>query len=105
MKISTRTIALTVVAVAIGLAIAWMDSRPRWDDTGVTVGALLVTSFVMALISGRRPWLWALLVGVWTPLVELVGGGELASLVALAVAGVGAAGGYLSARALALARD
>lgn len=99
-----RTTALIVVSIVIGLAIAIVDSRPGWDDTGVTAAALLLATFAIALAAGRRPWLWALLVGVWTPLLELSASGQPASLIALAFAGMGAAAGYLSARALASAR-
>ncbi len=97
--------ALIVVSILVGWLIALVDSRPGWDDTGVTAGALLLASFTIALAAGRRPWLWALLVGVWTPLLELSASGQPASLIALAVAGVGAGAGFLSARALASARD
>jgi hypothetical protein len=83
-----------VVAVFGGLAIAWIDASPGWDDTGITAGLLVIGAGVAAGISGRRPWLWALLVGLPTPFVELSRGGDPASLAALAFAAVGAAVGY-----------
>jgi len=61
-----ETVLLTL-ALAIGLAIAWVDSRPHWDDAGITAGMLLLTAGVLGLISPRRPWLWALCVGIWIP--------------------------------------
>ena len=79
------------VALAAGIGIALMDSSPGFDDTGVTVFVLLIASAVSAALAGRRPWLVALLVGGFTPLVEIVGqGAGGASLVALVFAGVGA---------------
>jgi hypothetical protein len=92
-----REPALAVLSVAAGLAIAVLDSRPGWDDTGVTAILLLAGAFVAALASGRRPWLWALLVGAWTPLVE-IGTGTTGSLLALAFAAGGAFAGYWLAR-------
>jgi hypothetical protein len=89
-----------VVAVISGLAIAWIDASPGWDDTGITAGLLVIGAGVAAGISGRRPWLWALLVGLPTPLVELAQGGDPAVLAALAFAAIGAAAGYLIARAV-----
>jgi len=86
-----------VVAVA-GLAIAYVDSRPGWDDTGVTVTAIAIVAFAAAAVSGRRPWLWAILAGVWTPAIEIASSGQLASSSALLVAAVGAAAGYGLAR-------
>jgi hypothetical protein len=58
---------LLFLAVMIGLAIAWVDSRPHWDDSGITAGALLLSAGVLGLIGPRRPWLWALGIGVWVP--------------------------------------
>ena len=48
-------------AVVAGGAIAWVDTRPGWDDTGVTAGALLVVAGIAAL-SGLRWWMAAVLV-------------------------------------------
>jgi hypothetical protein len=77
-------VALTLAA---GLAIAWMDTRPHWDDTGVTAGVLVLASGLAAL-AGTRPWLAALLVA--GPLVvaerQLLNSGMLLVL-ALALAG------------------
>jgi hypothetical protein len=86
------------VAVAAGVVIALVDSSPGWDDTGVTVGLLVLAAAAAAALSGRRPWLFALLVGVWTPAVEIARGGQLASLAALAFSLGGAIAGYLVAR-------
>jgi len=55
-------------AVALGLAIAWVDARPHWDDAGITAGMLLLSAGFLGLMGPRRPWLWALGIGVWIPL-------------------------------------
>jgi hypothetical protein len=96
---SRDNIALIVAAIG-GLAIAWIDTSPGWDDTGITAGLLVIGAGVAAGISGRRTWLWALLVGLPTPFVELAQGGDPAVLAALGFAGIGAAAGYLIARAI-----
>jgi hypothetical protein len=88
-----------ILAVIGGLAIAWIDASPGWDDTGVTIGLLILASGLAAGASGRRPWLWALIVGLPTPLIEMARGGDVAVLAALAFAAVGAAAGYVVARA------
>ncbi len=59
------------VAVLMGLSIAFIDSRPTWDDTGITVGALLLGSGLLTLLGYRRPWLIALAIGLWMPLYEI----------------------------------
>ncbi len=95
-----REIALVPVAALVGLGVAYVDSRPSWDDTGITAGMLLIAAAAAAAIAGRRPWLWALLVGVWTPAVEIALGHQLGSLAALAFAAAGAAVGYAGMHAL-----
>jgi len=93
-----RDLLLVAVAAGVGAAIAWVDAGPSWDDTGITAGALAGAALVVAAIHGRRPWLWALLIGAPTPVVELATGGNTGSLLALGFAAIGAAGGWLLAR-------
>ena len=88
------------LAVVSGLAIGFVDSRPGWDDTGITAGLLILAAGAAAIVSGRRPWLWALLVGAGTPLLEIPTGGSLASLAALVLAAVGALAGWLVSRSV-----
>ena len=61
---------LLALAILTGLFIAFVDSRPTWDDTGITVGAMLLSSGLFTLLGYRRPWLIALAIGLWTPLYE-----------------------------------
>lgn len=96
--IGRRDALLAVAALVIGLAIGYVDSRPTWDETGITVSLILLASAMTAGLSGRRPWLWAVLVGVWVPAFEISGRAGGAALVALLVAAVGSAIGYALAR-------
>ncbi len=95
---------LALLAATAGIGIAYLDSRPGWDATAITAGLLLLTAAVVAAVSGWRPWLWAALVGIWTPLVEValegpVGlGSPLGSVAALIVAAIGATLGWALAR-------
>ncbi len=84
--------------MAAGLAIAYVDSRPTWDDAGVTASALLISAFAVAAFAGRRPWLWALLVGAWVPAVEFGIDRHPASFIALVFAFIGAYVGHGVAR-------
>ena len=96
---------LVAAAVAAGLAVALLDSRPNWDDTGITAVLLFATAFVVAAVAGRRPWLWALLVGGWTPLLEVTTAGAAGSLIAMVIAALGAGAGYGLARVIAGGRS
>ena len=40
----------SALALCAGLVIAWMDTRPRWDDTGITVGALFFGALIISLM-------------------------------------------------------
>jgi hypothetical protein len=84
---------LLPIAICLGLLIAYVDSRPNWDDTGITAGAILVTSGVFGLLAPSRPWLWALAVGAWVPAYAIASARNFASLLALVFAFAGAYAG------------
>ena len=95
---SSRLIAGLAIAIVAGIAIGYVDSRPGWDDTGVTAVSLLLSGGVAAFVAGRLPWLVAVAAGIWVPLFErssLASGGPLAALV---FAGIGATIGWLIGR-------
>jgi hypothetical protein len=58
---SGRRLAVPILALVAGLAIAWVDTRPTWDDTGVTAVAIAIAAGLAAVL-GSRPWLAAALV-------------------------------------------
>ena len=91
---SRRYATALVVAVAAGIGIALIDSSPGWDSNGITAGLLLLGAGAAAAISRDRPWLWALLVGLPTPILENVRDGNAGSWLALVFAAVGAAIGW-----------
>jgi hypothetical protein len=84
---------LLPAALVLGLLIAYVDSRPNWDDTGVTAVALFAASGLWAFLSPNRPWLWALAIGLWVPAFAIVSAGNYGSLLALLVAFAGAYAG------------
>jgi hypothetical protein len=88
-----------VVAVAAGIGIALIDSSPGWDSTGISAGLLLTGAAVSSAIGRDRPWLWALLVGLPTPILETIRDGNTGSWLALLFAAIGAAVGWAVARA------
>jgi hypothetical protein len=88
-----------VVAIAAGIGVALIDSSPGWDSTGITAGLLLGGSAAAAAIGRDRPWLWALLVGLPTPILETVRDGNTGSWLALFFAAGGATIGWAVARA------
>ncbi len=85
---SVGELIVAVVALAAGAAIAWVDTRPTWDDAGITAGALLLTAGIAAAVGLR--W-WGAALAVATPILfaELPKAGW-GILVALAFTSLGA---------------
>ena len=80
-------------ALACGALLAWMDSGPGWDDTGVTVGLVLIGSAAFGALRPAWAWAAALAVGAWIPILEIPGSHNFGALAALAFAFAGAYGG------------
>lgn len=81
---------LVPLALALGFTIAYVDSSPGWDDTGVSAAAVLGSSGLFGLLYPARPWLWALAVGTWIPAFGIVREFNYASLLALVFSFAGA---------------
>jgi hypothetical protein len=95
-------LSMIILAVTAGLVIAWVDSRPTWDDAGITAGMLFLMAALFGALRPARAPVWALAVGVWVPLLGIVLHHNFGSLLALGVAFFGAYAGALARRALAL---
>ena len=81
---------LLLVALLLGVSIAWIDTRPTWDDTGITVGLLLIAAAGFGAVYPRLAWLWALALGAWIPLFNIMIAHNFGSLLALVLAFIGA---------------
>ena len=84
-----------ILSIVLGITIAWIDSSPNWDDTGISVFMVLVASFLCGYLAGEKPWLIALLVSIWIPFLSLITTHNYSSFLALAPGFVGAFAGYL----------
>ena len=92
------------LAIAAGLAIAYVDSRPHWDDTGITVFSMVIAAGICGLVAPRKPWLWAIGVGIWIPahtMARTLAPGSVVMLVLLAFPLAGAYAGALVRRTMA----
>lgn len=97
MPLARRVLVGSGLALVAGLAIAWVDTRPGWDDTGITVGLVTIAAGGASLV-GAPFWLAALLVSGPMIVREIAGG--YAVLVSLPIALVAAGLGALVKRAL-----
>ncbi len=84
-----------ILSIVLGITIAWIDSSPNWDDTGISVFMVLVAGFVCGYLAGYRPWLIALLVSIWIPLLSILTTQNYGSFLALIPGVLGAYAGHL----------
>jgi hypothetical protein len=84
---------LLPAALGLGLLIAYVDSRPNRDDTGITALALFAGCGLWGFLGPNRPWLWALAIGLWVPAFGIASAGNYGSLPALLIAFAGAYAG------------
>ena len=94
------TLATATLSIVLGLGVAFVDSRPGWDDNGITAAVLFGGALVLSLVAGRRPWVWGLLVGIWIPVFEIRSDRDLAAVAALVFAFGGAFTGWAASRLL-----
>jgi hypothetical protein len=70
LKDTVATILFSCLALAGGIFIGYADSHS--DDEFVTLAILVGFSFLLGVLGPRRPWLWALLIGIWVPVLDSV---------------------------------
>lgn len=95
---TTHTVVL-LLTVLCGLCIGWVDSRPGWDDTGITVGVIFVVSALLGGVLKERSWLVALVTAAPLAILELVLTGGSGAFIAFIPAFVGAYAGAFARRA------
>jgi hypothetical protein len=92
---------LLTTVVAAGFLIGWIDTRPSWDDSGITVAAILAASFIPGILHPSRAWLWALIVGCEVAGFNLIPNGHAGGLMAVPVSFIGAYCGALLRKVIA----
>lgn len=89
-----------ILAMVFGIAIAWIDSRQNWDDTGISVFLLFGAALLCGFMVSQKPWLIALACSIWIPLFSILSTHNYGSLLALIPGFIGAYGGYFVRRRL-----
>ena len=92
--VSRTDVAMSAIAVALGASIAYIDSRPYWDETAITDFSLLVFAAFLGFLVPQRVWLWAIGMGIWVPLLAFVRLPTVASAPMFLVLGLTFAGAY-----------
>jgi uncharacterized membrane protein (DUF4010 family) len=96
MKISFYIVC--ALAVTAGLSVAWIDTRPTWDDAGITAMMVLVMAFVFGSLAGQKPWLIALATSIWVPLSGIILTHNAGGVLALIPGFIGSYAGYFIRR-------
>jgi hypothetical protein len=84
------TIVILALASMVGAAIGYVDSRPTWDDTGITVGAIALAAALLAALRPRLAWWVGVLVGTPVLAFDVATRGGCGSAVAVVIGLVGA---------------
>ncbi|MCX6173677.1 MAG: hypothetical protein NTZ27_02870 [Ignavibacteriales bacterium] len=95
MKSNYKFLISLVISISLGLLITWIDSRPNWDDTGITAVAIFSVSAFFGFIMRNHPWVWALTVGLWIPLYNVLFFKNYTAILALIIAFIGSYAGSL----------
>ncbi len=90
MKTNYKFIGLLVLAIVLGVIIAWIDSGPNWDDSGITAAMIVLVSGVISIIYPSRPLIWGLAVSAWIPIYGIIKTGNF-SLLFILLFGLGGA--------------
>ncbi len=100
---TVRLRSLVPLAILLGLLITLVDDSPGWDDTGVSAAMVFTCAGLLSVLHPVRPWLLALSVGLWIPVVGVAFHHNYEATLALVVAFVGAYSGAVVSRALGTA--
>jgi len=95
------SLAAGAIALAIGAGIGYVDSRPTWDDTGITVGALVLVGGLLGYLRPHSSWITGLLLGIPVLVFNYMLHGNLQSLAALVVSLIAAVLGGLVGKTVA----
>ncbi len=74
---------LLFCSALLGLLIAYTDSRPNWDDAGITVLVLVGGGTIVGLLLEKHPWLFALAIGISIPIMGILARHDLMMLIVL----------------------
>lgn len=50
-------------SLIVGFCLAKLDTSKNWNDTGITVAAILFSTFLFGLLMPKFAWLWAFIIG------------------------------------------
>ena len=91
---------LLIVSLAGATLIGWVDTRPTWDDAGITAGAIVGLTVLLGAAMPGRAAVWALAVGGLVSVFDVVLADNYVALFSLLLAFVGSYVGAFIRRAI-----
>ncbi len=93
------------IGLLVGLGIGYVDSRPTWDDAGITAGALFLAAAVLAAARPKLFWLTGLAVGLPVLAMNALLHSNYGSAIAVGFSLVGSAVGHVAGKILGFTRN
>jgi hypothetical protein len=62
-KSTTKFWILFLSTCIVGFCLAKLDTSRNWNDTGITVGLILITTSFFGLLISKFAWLWTIIIG------------------------------------------
>lgn len=90
MEVKYKFWILLIVAITLGVFIGWVDSSPKWDDSGITSMMLFGSATLLGFAMPKRIWVWALAIGIWVPIWNILLHSNYESFIALLFTSFGA---------------
>jgi hypothetical protein len=87
---------IPLLACLVGWCIGYVDTRPHWDDAGMTAGALFLAGLVFGALRPPVFWVSGLALGVPVLILNVAIHGNYGSAIAVVVAVIGAGCGALA---------
>ena len=94
-KSTTKFWILLLLACVIGFFLGKLDTSKNWNDTGITAGAILLSSFLLGALMTNFAWLWAIIIGGFIFCFNIILSGNYGSAGAFLFAFAGAYAGVL----------
>jgi hypothetical protein len=82
------------LAIMLGTGIAWISSNPGWDFTVMASVQLTLAAALCGYLAQHKPWLIALSIGIWFPMLSILIAQNYESLLAFLPSFAGAYAGY-----------
>lgn len=94
MKPTLKFTVTLIIAILCGLIIAWIDSRPNWDDAGIIATLIVIIAGLISYFYKTKPIVWGLAVSCWIPVFGIIKSSDYSLLIIIIFGIIGAFLGF-----------